>query len=93
MWQIIFSSVCQIIPKRFRHSEVADILLLGIYESRDRGPGKQKMTCNGVEHYDDISNYKIVNRYVYPRDTQDILDVSIRRPYGWIQKCSDRYSK
>ena len=31
----------------------------------------KKGKCNGVDHYNDISNHKVVDRHAYPRDTKD----------------------
>ena len=27
--------------------------------------------CNGIDHYDDVSNYKVVDRHAYLWDTKD----------------------
>ena len=47
--------------------------------------------CSGVDHYDDIFSHKIVDRHAYSQDTEDRRQHG--RPYGWIQKYQDGYSR
>ena len=55
-----------------RHTGAMKAKALGIlYDLIKRGGGWKDHLCNGIDHYDGISNLKVIDRHAYLQDTKD----------------------